>query len=273
MTTTATGEPVNNAPAAPAGEPQGQPVTTPAPAPSTPAIPEKFKGDVGALAAAYAELERKLGSQAVPPGFKAPAQEATQEAPAETPPATPAVSLGDTHESVAQAVKAAGLDVAEFYAEYEEKGALSPASYEKLAKAGITKEAVSEAIGKLEAANAKAVAETLTAAGSSKEEWGQLQAWAAANLSDEAKRGLDAVLETGTVDAIRFAISTVRDHYTRSFAGKSPKLLTGDNAGPAQGTGYASLAEQMTAMRDPRYRTDPAYRAEVERRLVHTPRW
>ena len=136
------------------------------------------------------------------------------------------VDLGETHESVGQALKTAGLDVTEFYTEFDTAGELSAASYEKLAKAGIPKEQVDATIGKLQAANEAKVSGIFQQAGVTAEVFSRVQQWAAVTLPKDELAGFNAMMETGSDAAVAFAIRQLNARYTQAF-GQAPKLLEG----------------------------------------------
>ena len=92
--------------------------------------------------------------------------------------------------------------------------------------------------------------------------------WAAENVSEEDLNAYNEVVETGTVDQARMAVRGMFSQF-KSAGGKAPNLLQG----ATQGSGvkaFASAAQVTEAMRDRRYKTDPAYRANVEQRLAVT---
>ena len=64
------------------------------------------------------------------------------------------------------------------------------------------------------------------------------------------------------------AMELLLARYEKSLkAGGGPELLSG-TPGVAVSAGFRSQAELVAAMRDKRYNVDPAYRADVEKRLA-----
>jgi len=89
--------------------------------------------------------------------------------------------------------------------------------------------------------------------------------WAADNLSDEAINAFDSVVDSGNPMAINIAFQGIQAEYNEAN-GYEGRMLQGK---PASSTGdvFRSQAELVAAMGDPRYDTDPAYRADVVAKL------
>lgn len=91
-------------------------------------------------------------------------------------------------------------------------------------------------------------------------------AWAADNLKPEEVAAYDNVVNSGNKDAIFFAVQALNQRYKDSVgfegqqvSGKAPKATV---------KGFRSNAELAAAISDRRYRTDPAYRFDVEQKLA-----
>ena len=91
-------------------------------------------------------------------------------------------------------------------------------------------------------------------------------AWAADNLKPEEVAAYDNVVNSGNKDAIFFAVQALNQRYKDSVgfegqqvSGKAPKSTV---------KGFRSNAELAAAISDRRYRTDPAYRFDVEQKLA-----
>jgi hypothetical protein len=91
-------------------------------------------------------------------------------------------------------------------------------------------------------------------------------AWAADNLKPEEVAAYDNVVNSGNKDAIFFAVQALNQRYKDSVgfegqqvSGKAPKSAV---------KGFRSNAELAAAIGDRRYRTDPAYRFDVEQKLA-----
>jgi hypothetical protein len=92
----------------------------------------------------------------------------------------------------------------------------------------------------------------------------QLTAWAADNMSAEEIEAYDSLVDSGNTAAIKLALQALQYRY-QDANGYEGEMLTGK---PAQSSsGFRSQAELVRAMSDPRYDNDEAYRDDVMRRL------
>ena len=89
--------------------------------------------------------------------------------------------------------------------------------------------------------------------------------WASNNLSDEAINAFDSVVDSGNPMAISIAFQGLQAEYNEAN-GYEGRMLQG-RAPNRSGEVYRSQAELVAAMGDPRYDTDPAYRADVISKL------
>lgn len=201
-------------------------------------LPEKFQSPED-LANAYSELEKR-GS-----GSK---KETTEE--------SAPIDVDNMRDSVAAATH-----------EFMEQGEISEDTFSVLEKAGLP----SEVIESYMAGQSAIAANQATAVKNSIGGEGNYEAmaeWAADNVSEEDLNAYNEVVETGTVDQARMAVRGMFSQF-KSAGGKAPSLLQG----ATQGSGvkaFNSAAQVTEAMRDRRYKTDPAYRSEVEQRLSVT---
>ena len=89
--------------------------------------------------------------------------------------------------------------------------------------------------------------------------------WAAQNLSDEAINAFDSVVDSGNPMAISIAFKGLQNEYNEAN-GYEGRMLQGKAASSA-GETFRSQAELVSAMGDPRYDTDEAYRDDILRKL------
>ena len=89
--------------------------------------------------------------------------------------------------------------------------------------------------------------------------------WAAQNLSNREIDAFDSVVDTGNPAAIQIAFQGLQSKYDEAN-GYEGRMLQGRSAGRS-GEVFRSQAELVAAMGDPRYDTDPAYRADVIAKL------
>lgn len=199
------------------------------------------------LQKAYQELEGKLGQ---------PKPQETQTPPAEL-----------TEDNANELVEAAGLDMDALSTHYEETGQLSDDHYAALEKAGVPRAYVDQYIAGIEA-QASQMRDSLMEEVGGQEAFGQMAAWAAANLSEADLTAYNDAVDSGDMTAVRSAVMSLAYRYQRD-AGRDPKLVNG-NGGGNGGPSYGSLAQLTAAMKDPRYDTDPAYRDEVQQTLARS---
>ena len=89
--------------------------------------------------------------------------------------------------------------------------------------------------------------------------------WAASNLNERQIDAFDSVVDSGNPAAIGIAFQGLQAAYNEAN-GYEGRMLQGKSPSSA-GETYRSQAELVAAMGDPRYDTDPAYRADVIAKL------
>jgi uncharacterized protein (DUF1330 family) len=150
---------------------------------------------------------------------------------------------------------------------YAEKGELSDKMYRELEKSGLPKELVDTYIAGQEAlidAETQAVKEVVGGA----QNYEAMVEWAQENLTDADINAYDDVVSNGTVEQAQMAVQGMYARFL-SGGGKAPNLMQGSTSGEAIKP-FNSSAQVTEAMRDKRYTTDPAFRANVEKRLSVT---
>lgn len=243
----------------------GQPEAAKEPAATPPAvkpegIPDKFwdaaKGEVrvAEMAKSYAELE-KLRSQ--PPVTKEPAK------PADSGDAAADAAKGD--EAAARAVVP---EFDKYAAEFAEKGELSSETYATLEKAGIPKALVDQYIEGQKARADLETAEVFAEVGGA-DAYSKMVAWAAKSMSQAEIDAFNASAAASPQQRM-LAVQGLKARFAAA-EGADPKLLGGAGGDGAGDQPFESAAEVTRAMRDQKYKTDPAYRAQVQRRLAANP--
>lgn len=96
------------------------------------------------------------------------------------------------------------------------------------------------------------------------EQYQALIGWAKDNFSEAEISAYDAVMDTGDMNQISFALQALYARYTDAV-GSDGDLLQGKPA--ASQSTFRSQAELIQAMNDPRYESDPAYRDDVIQKL------
>ena len=202
----------------------------------------KYK-TVEELEKAYEHLQSKLGS---------PEEEEVSEEDTEAEPGK------EEAESIATE---AGIDYSALEGEYQENGALSEETYEALAEAGIPANMVDAYIAGQEAISQSTIQNMYQIVGG-EQEYTEMIDWAKDNLAESEVEAFNSSLINESTSA--FAIQGLA---ARFKAEKGPNLLRGSESTTRTG-GYASKAEMMNEMANSQYQRDPAYRAEVQRRVA-----
>ena len=212
----------------------------------------KYK-DAAELEKAYIELQKKLGEP----------KEETETASAEEEPAeTPKLSEGATLINSAQE-------------EYYKNG--NKLSDETLAKfSSMSSSDLLQAYMEINADNAQPVepvaseitpdqiSDIKSSAGGEKQ-YANVINWAKSNLDGKSINAFDEVVNTGSVEAIKLAVSGLKAQYDNAN-GVEGRMVTGK---PPTNSGdvFRSQQELVAAMSDPRYDRDPAYRNDIIEKL------
>ena len=199
-------------------------------------LPEKFKTPED-LAKSYSELEKKLSS---------PTEE--------------------TQEDQAPAEEIPQVEFNKFAEEFSEKGELSTDSFSELEKMGYPKEMVETYIKGMQASEAADSDAVMQVAGGA-EGYQELTDWARDNMEARELELYNQMVGTGT-DNAKMAVEWLMSK--REVAGGiEPNLLSGRATG-APKQEYRSTAEVVRDMQDPRYKTDSAFRQDVENKLARS---
>jgi hypothetical protein len=91
--------------------------------------------------------------------------------------------------------------------------------------------------------------------------------WAAKNLSPEEIDAFNTTVNSGNLEQAKMAVKGLQARFSSS-EGNEPALLTG-SAGPSDGV-FRSTSELVEAMSNPKYKSDPAYRSDVEKKLARS---
>jgi len=204
------------------------------------------------LEQAYIELQKKLGSN----------EEQDQEEQSE------AEEQTEEPDEYSQIFEAAD-------SEFFENGELSEATLEKLE--GISSVDLAKAYLEYQSKNQSAEPEpveltdqdvnTVYDSVGGQKEYQQIVEWASRNMSEDEIQAFDNVIESGNLDAIKFATQALKYRYTDSV-GFEGNLIQGK--APTSTEVFRSQAEVVRAMNDPRYDQDPAYRNEIMAKLANS---
>jgi hypothetical protein len=212
------------------------------------------------LEKAYLELQKKLGQKETDESSSTDENESD-----ESEDATP----DETESPVAKRVSFLKEASEEYYSNDNE---LKPETIQKLKE--MPSEELIEAYLELQKNNPVAKAEplsddaakTIVDSVGGQDAYNDTLAWAADNLKPEEVAAYDNVVNSGNKDAIFFAVQALNQRYKDSvgfegqqISGRAPKTTI---------KGFRSNAELANAISDSRYRTDPAYRYDIEQKLA-----
>lgn len=184
-----------------------------------------------------------------------------------TPPTT---TTPEVQQSLQQAaavkaeVTAKGIDFDALSKEFDKNGELSAESLSKLDKAGYPKALVDAFIAGQQA-NADAFVNSVYKLVGGESQWGEIQKFVQSQGKDMVAT-VNAVLNSGDLNQIGLAVKGIQAQMTSKFGTANPSIL-GQSANVASITPYASSAEVVKAMSDPRYQVDAKYTQEVYARL------
>lgn len=187
--------------------------------------------------------------------------------------------------AIAGILDSAGLDGKSLNKFWHETGSLPEEAYARLEGQGVSRAVVDQwlaGVGKAQAtagkevelaqrerrANDEAAAREVYNSVGGKEVYDRMTAWARANFSAEEQEAYNAIMESGSLSAINLAVAGLEGRYRKAL-GADPHLVSG-KSGAEDLSVFRSTAEVTQAMSDPRYKTDPAYRKDVERKLLRS---
>ena len=215
----------------------------------------KYK-DAEALEKAYIELQQKMGS-----GEKEePEPEATETVEAEQ---SDEPDSDEPKEFSPQAEL-----ISEASAEFYEKGELTPETLSKFESMS-SKELVEAYMQVQDSLPQTLDANDITDAQvadiknyvGGEESYQNMVNWASENLDPGSIEAFDTIVNSGSTEAIKFAVSGLKAQYENSN-GYEGRMVTGKAPVDTKDV-YRSQAELVAAMNDRRYDNDPAYRQDV----------
>lgn len=236
---------------------QNDPDSTPPAHVKPEGIPDEFFDattgavDYVAMAKSYTALQAKVaGTPAAEAAPKDPA------APKQEPAATP-----DTPFTLAAR-------------EFAEKGAVTAETYAVLAeKHGIPKELVDTFVEgqlakqQLQQQTSSAREEQLLGTIGGKDAFATMSTWAAQTFSEAELNAFNQQVGL-SAESAALALQFLKTRY-EAANGRDPKLLTTGRPAAQVVDGFANKSEMMAAMRDPRYKSDAAFQAEVARKMAN----
>ena len=222
-------------------------------------LPEKFKSAKD-LAKAYSELEKKMGSK--PESKEAPAADNTADD------ESSAEEDKSVEEQAREATEKAGLDFDKLSEKYWTQGNLDESDYEALEKANIPKAIVDQFIAGQEAILNATKSQVFSSVGG-EDAYNSMTEWAGDNFTKDEIAAYNTAVNSGNLDMAMMAVKGLKARYEAEVGFEPKREIRGANA-KAGSTVYRSVAELESDMRDPRYKNDPAYRKDVERKLARS---
>lgn len=207
-------------------------------------LPQKFKTPED-LARSYTELEKKLGQNA----------KAQEEA------------VEQATETVAQET-ATNMDslIANAETEFVEAGgALSDGTYEQFEAMGVPR-AVVDQVRDMRLAQAEQTRQQIIGEFGGQDTVDAMSTFAASSYDDAMVSRLNGMLASNDVATVRMAMNQIKTDFQSQAPAQDPTRRVTGRSLPAI-EGFRSQGEIIEAINDPRYRTDSAYREDVERRI------
>lgn len=204
-------------------------------------LPEKFQSPED-MAKAYEELQSKLGE-----GSKEKDSSTKEKA--------------EPNQTVMQEIIDSATN------EFIENGELTDKSFKALEEQGLPREIVEAYVAGQRALMENQVNQVKATVGG-EENYNAMAEWAAENLDQSELDAFNEVVESGSINQAQMAVRGLYSQFA-SAGGKAPNLIQGSTSGSAVKP-FNSAAQVTEAMRDPRYKNDPAYRKTVEDRLAVT---
>lgn len=212
-------------------------------------ILELLKKDQGEdLEALYKNLESQMGKQ-------------PKEKPKDN-----TIPTEEEQKEVQEELEDSPVDFKKFEQEFFEDGELSQDSYSELEKNGFPKNVVDNYLAGVKA-QADTQAQEVFNVVDGEENYNQMIDWADKNLTDDEKQVFNQSVTSGNVTQAKFAVEALYGRYTKSEGGQPQRVIQEGKVPQSNSGSFQSRAEVTEAMSNPKYETDPAYRAEVQRKL------
>lgn len=159
------------------------------------------------------------------------------------------------------------FDTSSYIKEYETYGKLSDESYEKIEKAGISRDIVDlyidgqKAIIELHSQNLMKIV-------GGADEYKKMVSWAAENLTESEKNAFNNAVDNSDFATATFAISGLNARYKNATNFNSGSRIEADNG--QYFDVYSSMAEMVKDVKDERYKSDEAFRLKVMQKAMRS---
>jgi len=169
-------------------------------------------------------------------------------------------------EEVKEELKESPVDFKKFEQEFFESGDLSEESYKELQENGFPKNVVDNYLAGVKA-QADTQAQEVFNVVDGEENYTQMVEWADKNLSDDEKRVFNQSVTSNDITQAKFAVEALYSRFTKAEGGRPQRVIHGGKVPQSNSGSFQSRAEVTEAMSNPKYESDPAFRAEVQRKL------
>lgn len=247
-----------------------EPIETPAVTESTPTVTVIDNPEGDHIEVSTSDLEGNLEENVGDPNSQQPNSPSQQ-----TPQVTDSTIEEDIakHErltdSIEKDLKNRGYDIKRAMKEYEETGNISSRTLADLSAAGYPKELIESLLDSQKALEERFVNAVYDTAGG-KQEFERTVQWAAANLPQSTVDAFNDAIDKSNLEVISLMIEGIKSKMVAARGTTNPTIMgsTGGNSGATKG--FASKADMIKAMSDPRYNRDPAYTRSVEQKMYYT---
>lgn len=168
----------------------------------------------------------------------------------------------NTREEASEVLESKGFDMQALSDEFQANGDLTPETRAKLAKQGFTQEVVDNFIQGQQLIVQRTMEDIASVVGGV-EQMQTVVEWARANLPADVKASYDKVHDPVMIKVLLKDL----ERQMNDSEGYLPQQLQG-GAGESRGNYFESMHEVEEAINDPRYSSDPVYRAKVAQKLT-----
>ena len=152
--------------------------------------------------------------------------------------------------------------------EFAEKGELSADTYTKLESAGLSKEMVDEYIVGQQAIMSGLQSAAFGEFEGSKEAYDKASDWAVEKLSKDEIEALDVQITSRNPAIVKQGSAALAAKYAAGADIIPKQTITGQGNDANIGAHFKSSTEMRTAMADPKYKTDAAFRQDVANKIA-----
>ena len=171
--------------------------------------------------------------------------------------------------SIEKDLKDRGYDIKRAIREYEETGDISTRTLADLAAAGYPKELVESILSSQKALEERFVNAVYDRAGG-KAEFERTIQWAAANLPQGTVDAFNKAIDNSNLEVISLMLEGIKSRMVSARGTANPTIIGGAGGSSGATKGFASKADMIKAMSDPRYGRDSTYTRSVEQKMLYT---